>query len=709
MKKYFIGLALILLQVVFSNAQTSPTRNQLLQLYHQANVAKKAANYDVAIATYGEIMRLVPQLPEPYLHVAKIYDENLGDDKQTQELAVFFYRKYIDVQLDEDKVIAVKNRLSQLESQMNVSHFEDYLKEEETKVNQEYAVIESEIENEIAQEDVIQENQYAQETTDTEYKTEDNSVEKEPKELKVDKGLTEEKPVKLQSKYKLLFPLQISSERSKSIVCSTSNIDPRLLKGRYVSGSRLKNNRETWILDIDIQQNEIRITINPNSGVLSLPQWQQGQLFERTLLQNLANNGNTITTEEDITSETMQMISNLQSKVASGNVKDDVLQFSYKIELNYNPSAGKYDWIKQCGNGLSSLGGEAGFLGGIFGGLLNSVADNAAANDTPIRYISEINFQLYNTPAGLIGTGRELLIEESDKGQHEKKNRVFNTVFYKVPDTYNGYDILEESIKSKEQIEKEKNLIKVVKKNSKDDSQMQYILAVLQHYSVGEKEVKYDSNKTYKRMLKAAKAGSINAIEYVIKYSYAIAANKDNNRAIRKKFLENAQEWSRKIIAINPATVKCLEAQYAIDSECDYDKALSLLKEAAMNNSGYAYNRLGELYLNTLKDADVAVDYFIKAVELGSNDATLNIAKLYKEGIGVNEDINEYFAWLVKGYEAGNCNAVKELADAYFKGVGVEQNYKRGLKYAELYAKRNNEQWRDILGIYKPDLLKIVE
>ena len=114
MKKLLLS---IILTAVCLNIQaaTSPTRNQLLQLYHQASVAKKQNNFELAIEKYAEIIKLVPQLPEPYLYIAEMYDANSAGGKvEDIEMAIFFYRKYIDTQLDDSKIIQAQTRLRQL-------------------------------------------------------------------------------------------------------------------------------------------------------------------------------------------------------------------------------------------------------------------------------------------------------------------------------------------------------------------------------------------------------------------------------------------------------------------------------------------------------------------------------------------------------------------------------------------------------------------
>ena len=723
MRRLLLHLTLVLLSLPLCDIQAqAPTRNQLLQLYHKANVAKNKSDYKTAIARYGDIIRLVPQLPEPYLYIAELYDANSSTDRRNKELAVFFYRKYIDVQLDDNKTVSAQQRLTQLESDISVAHFDDYLKEDEVKTEEEYAQFEIDLSDEIIRDineaDTIVLDEPTMKLIETLSPQNNinlssvlNEQGKPAGEISIEQTYTlvPDKIYKINiKKQELLFPIEIKPENTIDAMWDISTVDRSNLSGRWVSNSRLPNNREMWILDIDAEQDDIKIALNPNSGILNIKEWENRQLFITRKPYGI-DHGTGHQSGDDVNIETLQMITGIKSPVVSANKKDETLQYSIVFTLDYDAKGKNHDWLKQCGKGLLTIGKEAGkLLGGIFGFdfIPNSSASSSNSAAKPvINYTSDVTFKLGCAPAGLVGSCQEILTEHVDNTRNEKSVHSFTHILYKVDDQYSGYAVSDHT-KNRNQINKETELIKAVKKGSKDNATMQYLLAILYSYSVGEKEIKDNSDKVYKQMMKAAKAGSLSAAEYVIKHNYSIASDNRNSKAARKKSLAIAQEWSERIYPAAPGLTKCLQAQYAIDNNCDYDLALQLIREAVASSkeNGSFLNRLGELYLNAFNNDGDAVRCFVNAVELNDNDAMLNIAMLHRSG----KNVSEYVKWLAKAYECGNLQAINKLAEVYFKGIGVEQDYQRGMKYAELYQTRSNENWKVYVSNIKPELLNIL-
>ena len=211
-------------------------------------------------------------------------------------------------------------------------------------------------------------------------------------------------------------------------------------------------------------------------------------------------------------------------------------------------------------------------------------------------------------------------------------------------------------------------------------------------------------------MLKAAENGNIDAAIYLINVCYKQSLDINKSKAERKKYLRLAEEWSQKTARKAPIAVKCAQAKYAIDSKCDYDRAMLLYQETlGILETGDVYNKLGELSLNAYSNANDAIKYFNLAIKLGDTNAMLNLAELYRKGKGIEQNTNTYIKWVTTSYENGNIEAINHLADIYFKGIGVEQNYFKGMKYAELYKERLQNNWKETLEKIRPNLLYIVK
>lgn len=96
------------------------TRKKMLISFHKATTYNNAGNPDKAIATLKEIAELAPMYPDTYLRMAEIYDQ-----AGNKESAVVMYRKYINLEMDDAKIVDPSARLKALESELGMSHYED--------------------------------------------------------------------------------------------------------------------------------------------------------------------------------------------------------------------------------------------------------------------------------------------------------------------------------------------------------------------------------------------------------------------------------------------------------------------------------------------------------------------------------------------------------------------------------------------------------
>ena len=88
------------------------TRKKMLISFHKATTYNNAGNPDKAIATLKEIAELAPMYPDTYLRMAEIYDQ-----AGNKESAVVMYRKYINLEMDDAKIVEPSARLKALESE----------------------------------------------------------------------------------------------------------------------------------------------------------------------------------------------------------------------------------------------------------------------------------------------------------------------------------------------------------------------------------------------------------------------------------------------------------------------------------------------------------------------------------------------------------------------------------------------------------------
>ncbi len=130
MKRSCIILCLLVFSALFACAQSQITRSELLKLYYEANVAANNNNDSVAIERFLTIIKHVPSMSDPYLRIAEIYDKP-NANRQDVESAIFMYRNFVDIELDEDKSKQARERLCELEKSLDIPLFVEYSEKNE--------------------------------------------------------------------------------------------------------------------------------------------------------------------------------------------------------------------------------------------------------------------------------------------------------------------------------------------------------------------------------------------------------------------------------------------------------------------------------------------------------------------------------------------------------------------------------------------------
>ncbi len=101
---------------------------------------------------------------------------------------------------------------------------------------------------------------------------------------------------------------------------------------------------------------------------------------------------------------------------------------------------------------------------------------------------------------------------------------------------------------------------------------------------------------------------------------------------------------------------------------------------------------LGERYyfgIGVQQDDLKAFGHFVKAAELGAQDAAYMVAECYRVGRGVKQDFEQYFVWLKAAVDGGSWMAMFNLAAAYregkkpYGGFGVVIDHEQSLYWTE--------------------------
>lgn len=116
-----------------------------------------------------------------------------------------------------------------------------------------------------------------------------------------------------------------------------------------------------------------------------------------------------------------------------------------------------------------------------------------------------------------------------------------------------------------------------------------------------------------------------------------------------------------------------------------------------------AMNILALAYYSGLgveKDLHQSKSLFEISAQLGSSEASYNLAAMYRRGIGVRQDYNAAFSYLEQSMALGNSDptALYDIGYFYFKGLGGNQNYEKAVSYLMKSAESSYPPSMHLLG-----------
>lgn len=121
----------------------------------------------------------------------------------------------------------------------------------------------------------------------------------------------------------------------------------------------------------------------------------------------------------------------------------------------------------------------------------------------------------------------------------------------------------------------------------------------------------------------------------------------------------------------------------------NYGEAEKWYTKAAEQGCAEAQNSLGYYYEINELNPKKAVEWYTKAAEQGLRIAQCNLGVCYKNGNGVEKNLEEAIKWYTKAADQGYAEAQYYLGKAYDKGEGVAKNDSEAMKWY-LKAVKNN-------------------
>ncbi|CAM4005658.1 Putative beta-lactamase HcpC precursor [Vibrio aerogenes CECT 7868] len=116
----------------------------------------------------------------------------------------------------------------------------------------------------------------------------------------------------------------------------------------------------------------------------------------------------------------------------------------------------------------------------------------------------------------------------------------------------------------------------------------------------------------------------------------------------------------------------------------DKEKALALFKQS---KNPLALMNVGVFYTQQ-KDYKEALNWYVKAAELGDPVAQAKTGSLYERGIGTKADYRKAAEWFYKAAKQGSAMAQHNLANMYMDGRGVKESHEKAFKLYTLASKQ---------------------
>ncbi len=161
-----------------------------------------------------------------------------------------------------------------------------------------------------------------------------------------------------------------------------------------------------------------------------------------------------------------------------------------------------------------------------------------------------------------------------------------------------------------------------------------------------------------------------------------------------KRNLDEALHWYKLAAEQGERNAIFAVAVAALKGEgmtADKAEAKNWFEKAAAKGHANAHYNLGVLAIEgDIQDFRTAADHFRKAAEAGNADGAYSLAVFYKEGKGVERDLQEAALWMRRAAEDNVSAAIIELGIMTFNGNGVAKDEAGAAKLFRKAALRNN-------------------
>ncbi len=169
----------------------------------------------------------------------------------------------------------------------------------------------------------------------------------------------------------------------------------------------------------------------------------------------------------------------------------------------------------------------------------------------------------------------------------------------------------------------------------------------------------------------------------------------NGNDFLPKDFNECAR-WGEAAIAQGKANVR-FETAFSSSHIGNHDRAKELYFELSSEGNGAAMNN----YACELSDYKEKAEWFQKAADAGDDYGMWNLGKFYRDGTGVEKDIEKALQLLTKAAEKGCKGAIEDLAWMYRYGKEVDVDGEEAVKWYKMAIDKGlNDHLLNIAQLY---------
>lgn len=693
------------------------TKGELLKTFYKANNYRDIGNDSMAIVTLEEVAMRIPRLPITYLRMAEIYDHmfEVNDaDAAALNGAVLMYRKYLSLELNDTKTQPVSARLRVLEDKMKIAHFE----EEDQKAGEEQLAMDNAIP-----------------VMETDEETERIAVATMAMKANVIEGLKTEKtgvPLSgISATLNTPVVAEVRKEETSATVMSDyapevlakqscdrlpdlgavnmsrlklygiepavgihtpkpceETLSASLLEGHWVSSITTPSGRESWIFDIVPFGEGYSVALHRESGVVNHD--SEKRTFYNKIIGLLEDNEFLSNTKQTIVCDQVE-----------GSVRGKTLSFTFESEKDYKPSTGIYTWGRTLLENLSSVIP----FGNVVYKLGDTFLNKRTEKDVEAVFTIESRFNCSLVADGVLECRYAMKEKKTAKGKGTKivNSALSRFYLYKTSEDYVCFtpmDLENEDMNYQPLFEK-------VSHDAVGTVEMNYPLALLYLHGIGTERSEVRAVELMTQLAKEKNCGRAMAWLSTFYFNLAYNNKEEVSASLRKKYLKTSNYWLGKMRSEQMAAWYALKAD--MNESCnETDSVLQYYKTGALKGDPYASYKMAVCALKGryMKDKNpvMARTYLAEACRHNYPDAYLQLALMYRDGVGYPCDTAAYVQNLFKAVDMGSEAALGELSEAYIRGVGVERSFSMANLMREYRRNAENTVWMDILTLYGYDV-----